>query len=135
VVQKVSKYEGGAFNPLSAIMGMMNPLSMLGSLSGIGNGKRKRQAKGAGVVQKVSDYEGGGVVEKVSDYQGGAGLTGLFDWLGPLNMLGLGKKPKKKREPTARGLKVAELMRKEGLTLGQASKKIKQMGAGKRAIM
>ena len=116
VVEKVSNFEGGAFNPLSAIMGMMNPLSLLGMA---GNGRRGKMTRGAGVVSKVSNFEGGG-------------MTGLFDWLGPLNMLGLGKKMKKpKRAPTARGLAVSKLMKEKGLSLGQASKYLKQHGGSR----
>jgi hypothetical protein len=35
---------------------------------------------------------------------------------------------KKKRAPSARGQKVAHLMRTQGMTLGQASKHLKNMG-------
>jgi hypothetical protein len=115
VVNKVSDYEGGAFNPLSAIIGMMNPLGLLGMA---GNGRRQRKPRGGAVVNKVSDYEGGG-------------MTGLFDWLGPLNMLGLGKMKKPKRAPTARGMAVSKLMREKGMTLGEASKYLKQHGGAR----
>ena len=102
---------------------------------------------GAGVVEGRSRFAGAGVVDGERNYEG-AGLIGdmlgplnLFglgkqkkahgsgligDMLGPLNLFGLGKhkKPAKSGARAERGRQVAHLMRTEGLTLGEASKRL-----------
>jgi hypothetical protein len=199
VVNALSQFEGGAFNPMEMAMSMFNPMAMLGKMMPGMGGKRK--VRGRGVVNALSKYEGGGVVNAVSKYRGGgvvsplsqfeggskvgdflkkhagkialatagiAGLAGLAkkgydakqagdmvsnligsmknkdpaygdgvlgggigDQLGIprwINWFGIGKKPKSKRAPSARGQMISKLMREKGMSLGEASKYLKQQG-------
>jgi hypothetical protein len=108
VVNSVAKYEGGAgMNPMSMAMSMFNPLAMLG---GLGSGQM-----GGGVVNSQANYEGGGIGDSM----------GVPRWI---NWFGIGKKPKTKRAPSARGQKISKLMKEKGMTLGEASKYLKQHG-------
>ena len=119
VVNSVAKYEGGQMNPLSMAMSMFNPLAMLGSMG--------RGQMGGGVVNSLGKYEGGGVVNSMANYEGG----GIGDKMGVprwMNWFGIGKKPKTKRAPSARGQKISKLMKEKGMTLGEASKYLKQHG-------
>jgi hypothetical protein len=130
VVNSLRNYEGGAgFNPMSMLSGMFNPMSMLsGMMPGMGSGVRKQRIRrGGGVVNSLADYEGGGVVNSLADYEGG----GIGDSLGIprwINWFGIGKKPKSKRAPSARGQMISKLMREKGMSLGEASKYLKQQG-------
>ena len=190
VVNSLSKFEGGAFNPMEMAMSMFNPMAMLGKMMpGMGGKKRGRKTRGSGVVNALSKYEGGGVVSPLSQFEGGsqigdflkkhagkialgtagiAGLAGLAkkgydahqagnimskligsfknndpaygngmsgggigDQLGIprwINWFGIGKKPKSKRAPSARGQMISKLMREKGMSLGEASKYLKQQG-------
>jgi hypothetical protein len=127
VVNSVRDVEGGMFNPLSMLTGMFNPMSMLsGMMPKMGQGKR-RTKRGAGVVNSLADYRGAGVTNSVADYRG----AGIGDSLGIprwINWFGIGKKPRAKRGPSARGQKISQLMKSKGMTLGEASKYLKQHG-------
>ena len=107
VVNSQANYEGGAMNPMSMAMSMFNPLAMLG---GLGSGQM-----GGGVVNSQANFEGGGIGDSM----------GIPRWI---NWFGIGKKPKTKRAPSARGQKISKLMREKGMTLGEASKYLKQHG-------
>jgi hypothetical protein len=107
VVNSQANYEGGAMNPMSMAMSMFNPLAMLGSMG--------RGQMGGGVVNSQADYKGGGIGDSM----------GIPRWI---NWFGIGKKPRAKRGPSARGQKISNLMRTKGMTLGEASKYLKQHG-------
>jgi len=123
VVDGKRDYEGAGF-----IGDMLGPLNFLGL------GKHKK-SRGSGVVDGERDYAGAGFI---GDMLGPLNFLGLGkhkksrgsgfigDMLGPLNFLGLGKhkKPAKSGARAERGRQVAHLMRTEGLTLGEASKRL-----------
>jgi len=137
----------GGFLPMFApMMGMMgNPMEMMGKLMGKGVINPQYQYSGAGVVNPQYKYSGAGVVNPQYQYRGGMSAGEFFNPmtspLSPLSwaskmfgggqvgggMVG-GKMPKNKKRSTVRGQKVAELMRSRGMTLGEASKHLKNMG-------
>ena len=135
----------GGFLPMFApLMGMMgNPMEMmqkmnpLNMLMGKGVVHPQYQYSGAGVVHPQYQYSGAGVVNPQYKYKGGMSAGEFFNPMtSPLSPLSWASKMfgggqvggKKKRAPSARGQKVAHLMRTKGMTLGQASKHLKNMG-------
>jgi hypothetical protein len=132
----------GGFFP--GMMGMMgNPMEMLqkfnpmSMLMGKGVVNPQYQYSGGSVVNPQYQYRGGRVVNPQYQYRGGMDAATFFNPmtspLSPIsmfkNMFGMGQVGgKKKRAPSARGQKVAQLMRSQGMTLGQASKHLKSMG-------
>jgi hypothetical protein len=128
----------GGFLPMFApMMGMMgNPMEMMGKLMGRGVVNPQYQYSGAGVVNPQYQYSGAGVVNPQYQYKGGMDAATFFNPmtspLSPLSwaksMFGMGQVGGKKKRSNARGQKVAHLMRTQGMTLGQASKHLKNMG-------
>jgi hypothetical protein len=133
----------GGFLPMFApMMGMMgNPMEMMGKLMGRGVVQPQYQYQGAGVVQPQYQYQGAGVVQPQYKYKGGMSAGEFFNPMtSPLSPLSWAKKMfgggqvgggmvgGKKKRSSARGQKVAHLMRTQGMTLGQASKHLKNMG-------
>ena len=128
----------GGFLPMFApMMGMMgNPMEMMGKLMGRGVVNPQYQYSGAGVVQPQYKYSGAGVVNPQYQYKGGMSAGEFFNPmtspLSPLSwaskMFGGGQVGGKKKRSSARGQKVAHLMRTQGMTLGEASKHLKNMG-------
>jgi hypothetical protein len=133
----------GGFLPMFApMMGMMgNPMEMMGKLMGRGVVNPQYQFSGAGVVNPNYQYRGSGVVHPNYQYRG-SGMSGgmsageffnpMTSPLSPLSwaksMFGGGQVGGKKKRSSARGQKVAHLMRTQGMTLGEASKHLKNMG-------
>ena len=131
------KMKGGFLPFMAPMMNMMNPMNMLGKMMGKGVVNPRYSYEGSGVVNPRYSYEGSGVVNPRYSYQGGMDAATFFNpmtspvspisWLS--KMFGGGQVGgKKKRAPSARGQKVAQLMRTQGMTLGQASKHLKSMG-------
>ena len=139
----------GGFLPMFApLMGMMgNPMEMmqkmnpLNMLMGKGVVHPQYQYSGAGVVHPQYQYSGAGVVHPQYKYKGGMSAGEFFNPmtspLSPLSwaskmfgggQVGGGQVGGKKKRSSARGQKVAHLMRTQGMTLGQASKHLKNMG-------
>lgn len=112
--------------PMMGAMGASNPFKML---------------MGKGVVHPQYQYAGSGVVHPQYQYAG-SGMSGGMDAatffnpmtspLSPLSwaksMFGGGMVGGKKKRSSARGQKIAHLMRSQGMTLGQASKHLKNIG-------
>ena len=135
----------GGFFPMMGMMGnpmemlqKMNPLNML---MGKGVVHPQYEYAGSGVVHPQYKYAGSGVVHPQYKYAG-SGISGGMDaatFFNPLTspvsplswvskMFGGGMVGGKKKRPSARGQKIAQLMRSQGMTLGQASKHLKSMG-------
>lgn len=125
--------------PMMGAMGSMNPLKML---MGKGVVHPQYQYAGSGVVHPQYQYSGSGIVHPQYKYSG-SGMVGGMDaatFFNPLTspvsplswmskMFGGGQVGgKRKRAPSARGQKIAQLMKSQGMTLGQASKHLKSMG-------
>lgn len=136
------KMKGGFLPFMAPMMNMMNPMNMLGKMMGKGVVNPRYSYEGSGVVNPRYSYQGAGVVNPRYSYEG-SGMSGGMDAatffnpmtspLSPIsmfkNMFGLGQVGgKRKRAPSARGQKIAQLMRTKGMTLGQASKHLKSMG-------
>jgi hypothetical protein len=98
------------------------------ALKGSGVVERTRNYEGSGVVERTRNYEGSGVAQRTRKYEGAGPITDFFNMINPLQLVGLGKKKKMKRGTSMRGRKIAELMKSKGLSLGQASKELKNMG-------
>jgi hypothetical protein len=132
--------------PMMGAMGSMNPFKML-----MGKGvvqpqyqyqggalvQPQYQYQGGALVQPQYQYKGGALVQPQQQYKGGMDAATFFNPLtspvSPLSwmskMFGGGMSGgKRKRAPSARGQKVAHLMRTQGMTLGQASKFLKSRG-------
>ena len=134
----------GGFLPMFApMMGMMgNPMEMMGKLMGKGNVVHPQyQYSGGSVVHPQYQYKGGSVVHPQYQYKGGMSAGEFFNPmtspLSPLSwaskmfgggQVGGGMVGGKKKRSSARGQKVAHLMRTQGMTLGEASKHLKNMG-------
>ena len=131
----------GGFLPMFApLMGMMgNPMEMMGKLMGRGVVNPQYQYSGAGVVNPQYEYQGGRShphhrshhLHSKGGMSAGEFFNPMTSPLSPLSwaksMFGMGQVGGKKRS-SARGQKVAHLMRTQGMTLGQASKHLKNMG-------
>lgn len=157
VVERTRNYEGGNLLSLLNPMNLMNPMGMVSTLGSLFSGKgqsgggqvggalntlyamgahKKKHPyyhhymalKGSGVVERTRNYEGSGVAERTRNYEGAGPITDFFNMINPLQLVGLGKKKRMKRGTSMRGRKIAELMRSKGLSLGQASKELKNMG-------
>lgn len=98
------------------------------ALKGSGVVERTRNYEGSGVVERTRNYEGSGVAQRTRKYEGAGPITDFFNMINPLQLVGLGKKKRMKRGTSMRGRKIAELMRSKGLSLGQASRELKNMG-------
>jgi hypothetical protein len=134
----------GGFLPMFApMLGMMgNPMEMMqkfnpmNMLMGKGVVHPQYQYSGTGVVHPQYKYSGAGVVHPQYQYKGGMSAGEFFNPmtspLSPLSwaksMFGGGQVGGKKKRSSARGQKVAHLMRTQGMTLGEASKHLKNMG-------
>jgi hypothetical protein len=139
----------GGFLPMFApMMGMMgNPMEMiqkmnpLNMLMGKGVINPQYQYSGGSVVNPQYQYKGGAVVHPQYQYKGGMSAGEFFNPMtSPLSPLSWAKKMfgggqvgggmvgGKKKRSSVRGQKVAELMRTRGMTLGEASKHLKNMG-------
>lgn len=123
----------GGFLPMFApMMGMMgNPMQMMGKLMG------------RGVVHPQNTYHGSGVVHPQNTYHG-SGMTGGMDaatffnpmtspvspisWLSKMFGGGQVGGKRKKRAPSARNQAISHLMKTKGMTLGGASRYIKENG-------
>lgn len=141
VVNALSKYKGGA---------VVSPLSQFEGGSKVGDFLKKHAGKIAlgttaiaslaGLAKKGYDAKQAG--DMVSNLIGsmknkdpayGDGVLGgsIGDQLGIprwINWFGIGKKPKRKGSPSARGQMISKLMREKGMSLGEASKYLKQQG-------
>jgi hypothetical protein len=144
--KKQMREKVGGFLPMLGMMGnpmemfqKMNPLNML---MGKGVVHPNYQYRGSGVVHPNYQYRGSGVVHPNYQYRG-SGMTGGMDAatffnpmtspLSPIsmfkNMFGLGQVGgKQKRGKSARGQKIAHLMKTRGMSLGQASAYLKNSG-------
>lgn len=125
----------GGFFPMMGAMG--NPMEMLQKFNPL------NMLMGKGLVQPQYEYQGGSLVHPQYQYQGGALVQPQQKYQGGnfLDFFNPAKSPmapwnwgggqvggKRKRAPSARGQKVAQLMRSQGMTLGEASKYLKSMG-------
>jgi hypothetical protein len=136
VVNSLSKYEGGSVvNSLSKYEGGGKITDFLkkhagkialgtAGLAGLaGLAKKGYDAKQAGDL--LSNLIGS---VKNNDPAYGSGIgdqLGIPRWI---NWFGIGKKPRAKRGPSARGQKISQLMKTKGMSLGEASKYLKQHG-------
>lgn len=132
--QQMRKKVRGGFLPLLAgpMMGMMgNPMEMFQKSNPLS------MLMGRGVVHPQTRYYGsGGVVHPQYQYNG-SGMSGgnFLDFFNPVkspmapwNWGGGQVGGKKRRGTSARGQKIAHLMKTRGLTLGQASAYLKNNG-------
>lgn len=136
----------GGFFPMMGAMGnpmemlqKFNPLSML---MGKGLVQPQYQYQGGSLVKPQYQYQGGALVQPQAQYKGGMDAATFFNpmtspvsplsWMSKMfggGQVGGGQVGgKRKRAPSARGQKVAQLMRSQGMTLGEASKYLKSMG-------
>ena len=152
VAERTRNYEGGNLLSLLNPMNLMNPMGMVSTLGSLFSGKGQvggalntlygmgaykkshpyyhhyMALKGSGVAERTRSYEGSGVAERTRNYEGSGPITDFFNMINPLQLVGLGKKKRMKRGTSMRGRKIAELMRSKGLSLGQASRELKNMG-------
>jgi len=136
VVNSLSKYEGGGVvNSLSKYEGGGQITDFLkkhagkialgtAGLAGLaGLAKKGYDSKQAGDL--LSNLIGS-MKNKDPAYGSGIGdQLGIPRWI---NWFGIGKKPKTKRAPSARGQMISKLMKEKGCSLGEASKMLKQQG-------